>query len=567
MLRFVNLLALLLVLALVHGCGGVSDNDDEDSGDSGGGITPPPETGPFPPLDAVVEVSNGLLRGVRIVIDGVMHYQAIPYAAAPIAEKRWRAPLPALDWVGILDATAPGAACIQGDTRDRQLQSEDCLFINVAAPEGETDSRRPVMVWFHGGGDDNGSGTQVPYDIAGLAAASGNVVVSVNARLGFLGFLALPGFRLESAEDGTGNYHHLDQVAALQWVGDNIAVFNGNPNNVTLFGESSGGNGVCRHLSSPLSAGLFHRAILQSSSCGPIVMRTLVEGYVQGERYKEIWGCASAEAPLDCMRQQSALDLRQALRNAGKANDLLGGNLLDQEIFWPVAVIDDYAFNATPYEALVESPANIGVVIGVTRNEATLFLQSAGNSNPDSLASYQEAVKQVLPGLDDADVLFITTILYPLIDYGTYSNAFADVMGDVFFACPSVATADVLAAGGHSVRFYQFSRAIQDDLLLAVVGPLDPNAPDLGIPHSAELFYLWDLATMQAGPLPGLTVNAVQPYWSRFAASGVPVADDQPDWPLYSIDGGEYLDIGIEIEDVVGFKLEKCNFLNSRQIR
>jgi carboxylesterase type B len=268
------------------------------------------------------------------------------------------------------------------------------------------------------------------------------------------------------------------------------------------------------------------------------------------------------------MRQQSALDLRQALRNAGKANDLLGGNMLDQEIFWPVAVIDDYAFNATPYEALAVSPANIGVVIGVTRDEATLFLQSAGNSNPDSLASYQEAVKQALPGLDDADVLFITTVLYPLIDYGSYSNALADVMGDVFFACPSVATADVLAGGGHSVRFYQFSRKIQDELLLpVVVGPLDPNAPDLGVPHSAELFYLWDLAVMQAGPLPGLTVKAMQQYWSRFAASGVPTGDDQPGWPLYSIDGGEYLDIGLEIIDDNGFKLEKCDFLNSRQIR
>ena len=254
------------------------------------------------------------------------------------------------------------------------------------------------------------------------------------------------------------------------------------------------------------------------------------------------------------------------LRNDGKADDLLSGGLLDQEIYRPIAAIDDYAFDTTPYEALALSPANIDVVIGVTKNEATLFLQSAGNSNPDSLASYQDAVKEFLPGLNDADVVTVTTSLYPLLNYDSYSDAFADVMGDAIFACPSVATADVLASGGHSVRFYQFSREIQNDLLLAVVGPLDPNAPDLGVPQSAELFYLWDLAVAQAGPLPELTVTAVQQYWSRFASTGVPSADEQPGWPLYSSDGGEYLDMGVEILDASGYKLDKCDFFNSREL-
>lgn len=559
-----KLLPLLLVVLLVHGCGGVSEDEEEDSGDNGA-VTPPPEAGPLPPLDDVVEVDNGLLQGTRILLDDVILYQGIPYAAAPVAENRWRAPQSAVDWPGILDASAPGAACIQADTRDLSPQSEDCLFINIAAPQAETDSSRPVMVWFHGGGDDNGSSTQVIYDIAGLAAASGNVVVSVNARLGFLGFMALPGLRLESADASTGNYHHLDQVAALEWIRDNISAFNGNPYNVTLFGESAGGNGACRHLSSPLSAGLFHRAILQSSTCGPTIMRTLVVAYEQGERYKELWGCASAAAPLDCLRQQDALDLRQALSNDGKADDLLSGGLSEQEIYRPIAAIDDYAFEATPYEALAESPANIDVVIGVTKNEATLFLQSVASSNPDSLASYQDAVRDAIPGLTDADVLTITTLLYPLLNYDSYSDAFADAMGDATFACPSVATADVLASGGHSVRFYQFSREINNDLLLSVVGPLDPNAPDMGVPHSAELFYLWDFALAQEGPLPELTVAAVQQYWSRFASSGVPSADDQPGWPLYSSAGGEYLDIGVDILDASAYKLDKCDFFNSLQ--
>ncbi len=555
-------LSLVLVLILLQACGGVSDDDDDNGGDNGGGEIPGVD--PLPPVGEVVTVANGALRGERILVGDLILYQGIPYAAPPEGENRWRAPQPALDWLGVRDATQPGANCIQGDQRDITLQSEDCLFLNIAAPAEEIEAGRPVMVWFHGGSEDNGSGSRVPTDIALLAASTGNVVVSLNARLGFLGFLALPGLELESADASTGNYHHLDQVAALQWVRDNIASFNGNPNNITLFGEGAGGNDACRHLASPLSAGLFQRVIMQSARCGPTLTRSRTEAYLQGNDYKQIWGCdIEAGQVLDCLRQQSAFNLRQALGSAGKANDLLGPDQESQLRFRSVAVIDDHAFTTDIYDALSLSPANIDVVIGVTRNEATLNQQRLGNNNPDSAAAYQDAVMQSLPVLNAGQVVTVTELLYPRFDYPSYSDAFADVLGDAYYACPAVETADVLAAGGHSVRFYQFSRAIDNTLLLALVGAIDPNAPELGAAHSADLYYLWGAELVLEGPVAAVTVRAMQQYWGRFAANGVPLADDQEQWPLYSAEGGEYLNFGVEISSLSGFRLEKCDFLNS----
>ncbi len=568
MAYWLKALSLVLALVLVQACGGVSDDDDDsgDGGDNGGGEIPGGE--PLPPVGEFVTVANGVLRGERIAVGDLVLYQGIPYAAPPEGDNRWREPQPVLDWLDVRDALEPGANCIQGDLRDLSVQSEDCLFLNVAAPAAESENRRPVMVWFHGGDEDNGSGSRLPVDIAYLAAASDNVVVSVNARLGFLGFLALPGLAIESADASTGNYHHLDQVAALEWVRDNIANFNGNPNNVTIFGQGAGGNDVCRHLASPLSAGLFQRAIMQSARCGPALTRSLDAAYVQGDDYKQLWGCdIEVGQVLDCLRQQSAFDLRQALANAGKFNDSLGPASEEQLRFRSVATIDGHALDLEIYDALRLSPANIDVMVGVTRNEATLFQQRPGNVNPVTQADYQSAVSNAFPTLNAGEVVTITDLLYPRFAYPSFSDAFADVLGDADYACTAVASADLLAGGGHTVRFYQFSREIDETLLLALVGAVDPNAPVLGAAHSSDVYYLWNADSVLEGSVPALTVEAMQQYWTSFAANGVPGADDQAAWPLYSADGGEYLDFGLEISDSIGFKLDKCDFFDSARVR
>lgn len=569
MWRLVNVLLLISVL-LLQACGGVSKDNDDDNGDDGNGGNPPPDVGPFPPLSRIVEVQDGFLEGARIEGTDILQFLAIPYAAPPLGDLRWRAPEPVIPWRDIRDATQPSLPCIQGNTLDvLTQQSEDCLYLNVAAPEAETDFHRPVMVWFHDESDDNGGANFPPTNIAELAEATGHVVVSVDARLGFLGFLALPELRVENANNSTGNYRHLDEVQALQWIQDNIRAFNGNPNNVTLFGNYGGANSVCRHLSSPISAGLFQRAILQSGRCGPFVTDTMANRIQQGEDFRAIWGCASNQAPLDCMRQQDALDLRQALKNAGKADDLFRGGFLDpdQQQWLPVAAIDDYAFIATPYEALLESPANIEVMLGVTRNQFTLFLQNEANPLPTTLGSYQDLMKQTLPVatgkvVTDADVVNLTA-LYPVDAYASYSDAYADLLGDAIFSCPAIATADVLANGGHAVRFYQFNREIDNEPFLDLLQPISPNAPAMGTVHRAELFYLWNDTNRQEGSAPLLTVEALWQYWGSFAATGVPSAEDREAWPLYTPATGDYLNIGVLIEVGTGYKAAKCDYLNN----
>ncbi|MEH6583416.1 MAG: carboxylesterase family protein, partial [Halioglobus sp.] len=472
----------------------------------------PEDQGPLPALEEVVEVENGSLRGVvasdpdedPATADGVVHFQGIPYAAPPVGVNRWRAPMAVADWEGVREAAMPGPACLQGDTRSTIAQSEDCLFLNIAAPQAETDQRRPVMVWFHGGGGDNGSGHEAIYDIVSLAQQTDTLVVSVNSRLGFLGFLAHPALRAESANASTGNYHHLDQVAALQWLQENIEAFNGDPGNITLFGESAGGIDGCQHLASRLSDGLFHRVIMQSSTCASYNMQALDEGFEQGAFFTDIWGCADASTTLDCLRQQDASALRAALHDAGKADDLLQGDLLAQEVFRPVSTVDGWVFTGALFDMMAESSSAIEVIIGITRNEFTLFTTAEGSINPENnLQSYQQVLRDGQDRLTEEAIQTLTTRLYPCGHYPSCSDALADVMGDAIFACASITAADALVRSGHSVRFYEFNQPANTSLLLSYTIPVkDENAPAIGIPHSADLFYLWDLAIMQSGESP-----------------------------------------------------------------
>ncbi len=216
----------------------------------------------------VVEAAAGKLRGTNG--DGVATFIGIPYAAPPVGAMRYRSPQPALPWTGVFDATRPGAASIQTlvgaaawlyDGADPQ--SEDCLYLNVWTPS--TKGTRPVMVWFHGGAWRTGHGLVAGTNGAALAARGDVVVVTVNYRLGALGWLAHPQLRDEQT-GAYANWGHQDQLAALRWVQANIAAFGGDPGQVTIFGQSAGGQSVATIAQNPANAGLFHKAILESGS-------------------------------------------------------------------------------------------------------------------------------------------------------------------------------------------------------------------------------------------------------------------------------------------------------------
>ncbi|MBU3969807.1 MAG: carboxylesterase family protein, partial [Alphaproteobacteria bacterium] len=224
---------------------------------------------PNPDQDAAVrvETAQGGIVGRRA--DGVASFKGLPYAAPPVGPLRWRPPQRPAAWTGERDAGQVGAICIQppsnGDPGVGPLpMSEDCLTLNVWTPEARGTEPLPVMVWIHGGGYNNGSGTAALYDGARLAKR-GVVVVTINYRLGRLGFFDHPALASERAVgEPAANYGVMDQIAALEWVRDNAAAFGGDPGNVTIFGESAGGAAVTQLMVAPSARGLFHRAVVQS---------------------------------------------------------------------------------------------------------------------------------------------------------------------------------------------------------------------------------------------------------------------------------------------------------------
>jgi|SRR5579859_6095126 len=227
----------------------------------------------FAALADPVRVEQGQLAGAPGRNPGIQVYRGIPYAAPPVGDLRWQPPQPPASWQGVREAKKFGNACWQtpypsGSIYQAKLPplSEDCLYLNIWTPSRSATDRLPVMVWIHGGGFTRGSGVSDTYDGENLAR-KGVVIVTINYRLGIFGFFAHPGLTAESAHHSSGNYALLDQIAALQWVRKNITVFGGDPDRVTIFGESAGSWAVNALMASPLAKGLFHRASARVAAC------------------------------------------------------------------------------------------------------------------------------------------------------------------------------------------------------------------------------------------------------------------------------------------------------------
>src|SRR6516225_9495963 len=261
-------------------------------------------------MSALVTTTYGKLEGLEQ--DELAVFKGIPFATPPVGSRRWLPPLKPSAWNGIRDARNFGAACPQlslspvvlGGMQIEEPQSEDCLYLNIWTPKADN-KQRPVMVWIHGGAFRIGSGAQIIYDGSSLARRGDVVVVTINYRLGPFGFL-----RLADLTDGkipsTGNEGLLDQIAALEWVRDNIAQFGGDPANVTIFGESAGGGKVCTLLAMPAARGLFHRAIVQSGAA--IRLRERDRAHALTDAVLRVLGVAG-----DDVRRLQALPMAQLL--------------------------------------------------------------------------------------------------------------------------------------------------------------------------------------------------------------------------------------------------------------
>lgn len=448
-----------------------------------------------------VELGQGRLVGARY--DHGVAFRNIPYAAPPVGPLRWRPPQTAPGWEGVRDATRPGAICVQapanGDPGVGPLpMSEDCLTLNVWAPE--TAEGLPVMVWIHGGGYNNGSGTAELYDGANLARRE-VVVVTINYRLGRLGFFDHPALAADrSAGEAAGNYGVMDQIAALEWVRDNIQAFGGDPDAVTVFGESAGGVAVTQLMVAPAARGLFHKAVVQSGLGRQ--RSALLDQDRPGRPSPQSLGEAFArsagltEASADQLRSLPAERLLTPTPAFYTDNLIVDGRVLPED------VVEAFAAGRQ---------APVPLILGTNSAEFWWI-------RPVDAGAYGR--------IDDA----MTAGEYGALiaAYGGQDGYDADIVSDLVFTEPARHLARLHARAGHPTFLYRFD----------VVAASNPE-PSGGATHASERPYVFDnLHTV--GRLMGerdrRAATAMADYWTGFAKSDRPNGAGLPEWPRFDVD-------------------------------
>lgn len=458
-----------------------------------------------------VTAPAGTVEGVQQ--GGVRIFRGIPYAQPPVGPLRWKPPVAAPDWQGVRKATAFGPACVQPRNRNAGIYtnpldtvSEDCLTLNIWAPAGGKDL--PVFVWIHGGALVAGYSHESMYDGARMAQRGNMVVVSINYRLGILGYLAHPELSAESSDGVSGNYGLLDQIAALKWVQRNIAAFGGNAGNVTIAGESAGALSVMYLMASPQARGLFHKAVAQSA-----YMITTPE-LKQGKH-----GLPSAEVAGN-----------QIMTTLG-ARDLAGLRAMDAEKLTVEAATNGYGpWGNVDGKILTRQlvatwdqgeQAKVPVLAGFNSGEIRslpVLLPPA----PASAEAYEAAIRARYGDLADP---FLR--LYPA---SNIKESMLATTRDALYGWTSTRLAIGQTAIGQSAYLYLFAHGY-------------PAADENGLHafHAAEIPYVFGTASRTPPYWPKVPddvtnrrlSDAMQSYWASFARSGTPVADGQPAWEAY----------------------------------
>jgi para-nitrobenzyl esterase len=492
-----------------------------------------------------VKTGSGLVRGAEEETTCV--WKGVPFAAAPVGDKRWKAPEKMPEWSGVREAKEFGHRCMQKGVMaaeglaSKEGMSEDCLFLNVWRPKKS--GTFPVMVWVHGGGYYGGSGGTPWYWGDRLAQNGDLVVVTINYRLNIFGFLAHPALRAEDPHGSTGSYGTLDQVAALQWVHDNIANFGGDPGNVTIFGESAGGWSICTLVATPLTKGLFHRALLESGGCtqsGP-----LEEGYEQTRKVSAQLGCGADD--LTCLRKLSAkkvLDKGSGGMGSGvNAKPHHDGYVLTDT---PLAMIKSGNYNHVPF------------IAGSNRDEFANMLRLFRRIKRIQPEAYEDAlVKQVGLPAEEAKKL---VALYPLAEFGNRPVlAYGRMFGaDASLACPTFNGLQAAAAQQSDTYYYRFD---YDEMKASKY---------TGAAHAMEIPFIFaNLDRMPAsvfynkkniGPATELS-RVMQGYVINFAKTGDPNGPGLPAWPKFAPDTRriQVLDTTVRTEPAGEFG-QRCDY-------
>jgi para-nitrobenzyl esterase len=500
----------------------------------------------------VVTMIDGPLRGLRA--NGVREFLGIPYATPPVGSMRWRPPGAAHpSWKTVFAATRMGPSCPQFLAGAGPITtSEDCLYLNVYAPD-LVRTGLPVMVWIHGGAFIFGSGAA--YDGSSLARKHNLVVVTINYRLGALGFLTLPSLANESPAHISGNYGLLDQQAALRCVKRNIRAFGGDPGKVTIAGESAGGISVCAQLVSPVASGLFRGAIIESGPCQG--QATVAYAEKNGRELVKKLGCDKAGSEVACLRSKTAAQVLSTMPGS------LQGPLL-----W-APVVDGHVMPQQPVEAFRSGAFNrVPVINGSNRDEGTLFIAFGKPLPAQNYAAAIGSFGRPSPEVRSSgrkDEAAKVLAEYPLERYQSPSQGLAAVLGDAIFSCPTE-KADQLLSAFVPTYEYEFNDRQAPSTLIAV-----PAFP-LGAYHSAEIQYVFQ-THFPAGRRYGRTdlsptqrelSDHMAAYWSTFIATGHPDSAS-PTWEPAKFGDAKILSLATD-----GIKYESdfdsthhCAFWNS----
>ena len=459
----------------------------------------------------IVKISDGQLKGYAA--DGVATFFGIPYAAAPVGDLRWRPPAPPAPWASVRDAGAFGPACVQTNALGvfaAPSASEDCLYLNVFTPAGGRAKLRPVMFWIHGGSLIDGRAND--YDMRKLVKDGDVVGVSINYRLNIFGFLSHPA--LDKEGHPFGQYGTLDQQAALKWVRANIKAFGGDPDNVTIFGESAGGTAVTFNLVSPGAKGLFHKIILQSG-VSSAVQAPFDVAEKNGADFAAAIGCADQNPT--CMRSASVQDIiAKAPRFLDVAIRPIDGAVLPDQM---QTLMAQGKFHKVP------------ILIGNNADEWTWFtaLTELATKKPMTAKDYTDALTAAF----GADKAAQVEAQFPLSGASSPSEVFSTAYTARGFYCPSRRVMRSAFTNGAPVYAYEFNDRTAPQYFPPVSYPY-------GAAHTLDLQYVFpgyhgaQGAKQPLNPGQKKLSDVMVKYWTNFAKTGNPNGKGIPNWPAWT---------------------------------
>ncbi|MEM6802287.1 MAG: carboxylesterase family protein [Bacteroidota bacterium] len=525
----------------------------------------------------VVSTSLGKLEGKWNKAGSIASFNGVPYAQAPVGNLRWKAPQPLDGWEGTRSAHKFGNfawqrrvemfdfifALIEGQGWNSfknfmlksllrivpaPKQNEDCLYLNIKTPNLDSSAKLPVMVWIHGGDHQDG-GSAEPFYVGEALSKEGTVYVSINYRLGLMGYFAHPELSAESEQGVSGNYGTLDQIAALQWVKDHIANFGGDPDKVTIFGESAGGESVSHMMTSPLAQGLFHRAIMESPANGGQMtqLKQSFSHYMssedQGKHFAQVVGISGPNQ----VGQLRALPAKQLQK--------ICSSMSEWGSFYPT--IDGYVLHDSPLAVFKRGEqAKVPLIIGSNKDEGTLIHFLLPGPVPEyryedlrgdkMMACLKTEFQEDVPRLLE---------LYPGVENRAFESEQA-LLGHVMFGSKARYYAEKAAESGPASYFYHFTR-------------IPPSAKQTaGSFHAAEISFVHgtDSPLLPMDAKDKKLSRSMIKYWTQFAKSGNPNLEGEVQWDTFDASKPQWMELGVEGPEMKDSTMEENYAILNRRM-